>query len=235
MPRMARVVCSGFPHHITQRGVRRSNVFRDEADHQRYRELLHHYALKHGLGIAAYCLMTNHVHIVAIPARGDSIAKALGECHGTYATEFNEKYRTSGHLWQLRPYSCVLDEAHSWAAVRYVERNPLRAGMVADAENYPWSSARSHCGVVGDALLTTDWPDRSSIQDWSAWLAETPDLNSELLIRSRTYTGRPCGDAEFVRDIEALVGRRLAPKKPGPKPKNHEGERMLWPDEETKH
>lgn len=210
-------------------------MFLDESDHERYRDLLHYYALKHGLGIAAYCLMTNHVHIVAIPDRPDSVAKALGECHGTYATEFNEKYRKSGHLWQLRPYSCVLDDAHAWAAVRYVERNPLRAHMVAESEHYLWSSARYHCGLDSDPILTAVWPDRSSIEDWSAWLAATPDTNCEHRIRSRTFTGRPCGDEEFVKRIEAIVGRSLAPRKPGPKPKRQpEGERTLWSEDEIR-
>ena len=232
---MARVVCPGFPHHITQRGVRRFNVFLDEADHLRYRELLHHYARQHGLGIAAYCVMSNHVHIVGIPERKNSIAKALGDCHGTYATEFNKKYRKSGHVWQLRPYSCVLDEAHSWAAVRYVERNPLRAGMVPRAEDYLWSSARAHCGMEPDVLLTTDWPNSFAVPDWSAWLGQKPDVNSEHRIRSRTYTGRPCGSEEFVQQIEAIVGRRLAPGKPGPKPKRKaESERMLWTQDEIR-
>jgi putative transposase len=234
MPRMARVVCPGFPHHITQRGVRRFNVFLDEGDHSRYRELLDYYARKYGLGIAAYCLMTNHVHLVAIPDRKDSIAKALGDCHGSYAAEFNKKYGKTGHVWQLRPYSCVLDSEHAWAAVRYVERNPVRARMVRRAEDYAWSSARAHCGTRTDTLLTTSWPDASSVADWSAWLTSS-DVHHEHRIRARTYTGRPCGSEEFVRQIEQIVGRRLAPGKPGPKPKRKaEAERMLWAEDEIR-
>ena len=235
MPRMARVVCPGFPHHITQRGVRRFNVFLEEADHILYRQLLDHYARRHGLGIASYCLMTNHVHIIGVPDNPDAIAKALGDCHGTYAAEFNKKYRKSGHVWQLRPYSCVLDEAHAWAAVRYVERNPVRAGMVARAEDYPWSSARAHCGLATDALLTTDWPDTSFSPDWSAWLSTTSDVAVEHRIRARTYTGRPCGSEEFVRQIESITGRRLAPGKPGRKPKRtDETQRSLWTEDEIR-
>jgi len=230
---MARVVCPGFPHHITQRGVRRFNVFLDDEDHVLYQQLLDHYARRHGLGIATYCLMTNHVHIIGIPENPDAIAKALGDCHGIYAGEFNRKYSKSGHLWQLRPYSCVLDEAHAWAAVRYVERNPVRAGMVARAEDYLWSSARVHCGLATDALLTTAWPDTTSIFDWSAWLSANPDVAFEHRIRARTYTGRPCGSEEFVRKIEAMTGRRLAPGKPGRKPKGQDAtQRSLWSDDE---
>ena len=91
MPRMARVVCPSLPHHISQRGVRRFNVFLDEADHLRDRELLGHYVLQFGLGITAYCHITNHVHIVGIPEREDSIAKVFRDCHGAYAAEFNKK------------------------------------------------------------------------------------------------------------------------------------------------
>ena len=235
MPRMARVVCSGFPHHITQRGVRRYDVFLDDQDHVLYRELLNHYARRHGLGIATYCLMTNHVHIIGIPEHEDSIAKALGDCHGTYATEFNKKYRKTGHLWQLRPYSSVLDEEHAWAAVRYVECNPVRAGMAFRAEDYPWSGARAHCGLATDPLLTTAWPDTSLLPDWSTWLSTTPDVSYEHRIRQRTFTGRPCGSEEFVRQIEGITRRRLAPGKPGPKPKSSDKtQRLLWTDDEIK-
>jgi putative transposase len=219
MPRMARVVCPGVPHHITQRGVRRFDVFLDEADHQRYLELLRQYAPQFGLGITGYCVMTNHVHVVGIPDREDSIAKVFRDCHGIYAAEFNKKYGKTGHVWQARPFSCVLDEAHSLAAIRYVERNPVRARMVARAEDYPWSSARTHCGIAIDPLVRNSGGE-SLIADWSAWLAEGNDNVQEQQIRARTFTGRPCGDDEFVRTIEATVGRPLAPKKPGPKPRD---------------
>jgi putative transposase len=116
-----------------------------------------------------------------------------------------------------------------------VERNPLRAGMVTRSEDYVWSSARAHCGLASDALLTAAWPDPSSITNWSAWLAGTPDVNSEQRIRSRTYTGRPCGSDEFVKQVEAIIGRRLAPGKPGPKPKpKSDAERMLWAEDEIR-
>jgi putative transposase len=226
---MARVVFPGVPHHITQRGVRRFNVFLDDADHRRYLELLAIYAPKFGLGITAYSVMTNHVHIVGVPEHEDSIAKVFRDCHGIYAAEFNKKHSKSGHVWQARPYSCVLDEAHMWAAIRYVERNPVRAGMVARAEDYLWSSARGHCGLTADPLLTPNF-DQSLVKDWSAWLAEGTQSDSELRVRARTYTGRPCGDDDFVKKVEAVVGRRLSPGKPGRKRKNppEADEHFLW-------
>lgn len=136
----------------------------------------------------------------------------------------------SGSFDRIRVYSTK----STWAAVRYVERNPVRAGMVARAEDYLWSSARAHCGRVTDALLTTDWPDTTSVSDWSSWLSTTPDVAFEHRIRARTYTGRPCGSEEFVREIEARTGRRLAPGKAGRKPKGQDAtQRSLWTDDET--
>jgi putative transposase len=228
---MARVVCPDVPHHITQRGVRRFNVFLDEADYRRYLELLRVYAPRFGLGIIGYCLMPNHIHIEGVPERENSIAKVLQYCHGVYAAEFNKRYGKTGHVWQARPFSCVLDEAHAWAALRYIERNPVRAGIVARPEDYPWSSARAHCGLAVDTLLTSDWTATPFVTDWSSWLAGDGDLQREQRIRERTYMGRPCGDDDFVRKIEATVGRPLAPGKTGPKPNTSqmETERMLWP------
>jgi putative transposase len=175
--------------------------------------------------------MTNHVHIVGVPEREDSISKVFRDCHGIYAAEFNKKYDKTGHVWQARPYSCVLDEAHTWAAIRYVELNPVRAGIVARAEDYPWSSARGHCGVSADPLLSP--LDESKARDWSAWLAQDTDSEQERRIRTRTYTGRPCGDDDFVKKVEAVVGRPLAPRKPGPKPRilPDEDHPSLWTDE----
>jgi putative transposase len=230
---MARAVCPGTPHHITQRGVRRFDVFRDGADYERYVELLLNYAPRFGLGILAYCLMTNHVHLVVIPETEDSIAKAVHRCHGIYASEFNKKYGKTGHLWQARFFSCVLDAAHTRAAVRYVERNPVRAGMVIRGEEYRWSSADAHCGLRDDPLLQSDCL-LEEITDWSEWLAGDNNVEQEKRLRSRTCTGRPCGDEDFLKRIESVVGRPLGPRKPGPKPKGPQAEEgLLWRKDET--
>jgi putative transposase len=117
MPRMARVVLPGVPHHITQRGVRRLKVFRDDEDYRLYLRLLLRFARHYRLGIAAYCLMPNHIHLVGIPEHGDSLGNALQVCHSQYVQRFNEKYEKRGHLWEERPWSCPMDESYSWAAV----------------------------------------------------------------------------------------------------------------------
>lgn len=217
MARMARAVCPEVPHHITQRGVRRFNVFLDEDDYAIYLRLLKLYSERFLLRILAYCLMTNHIHVVGSPGRVDSIANTFKYCHGIYATEFNKKYGKSGHVWQARPFSCVLDESHTWAAIRYVERNPVRANMVERAEDYRWSSARAHCGLATDPLLSWDLPQGQPIANWSNWLSGE-DVDVERRIRERTFTGRPCGEDRFIRDIETVVGRPLVPGKRGRKP-----------------
>ena len=139
MSRTARLVVPGMPHHITQRGTRRFNVFHDEADRLDYLSLFAENCHEFRLAIVAYCLMTNHVHYIAIPERTDSIARVFHRVHGTYSKRFNIKHGFVGHLWQERPFSCVLDEDHFWNAIRYVEQNPVRAGMVRNAIDYRWS------------------------------------------------------------------------------------------------
>jgi putative transposase len=236
MPRMARVVLPGTAHHLTQRGSRRSNVFLDDADRESYIHILLDCCRRFHLHVCAYCLMSNHVHFVVIPEREDSLWKTFHRCHGMYATRFNLKYGLSGHLWQARPYSCVLDEDHLWAAIRYVERNPVRAGMVACAEDYRWSSAAAHCGLQKDAMLEAQWLPPHTIQDWRHWLEEESDVLTEQRIRDRTFTGRPCGDEKFVRTTEKLLGRSLARRKPGPKSKQPllDGEPLDWTTEENR-
>ena len=219
MPRTARVIVPGMPHHITQRGTRRFNVFRDEADRLEYIELLSNCCREFHLGILAYCLMSNHVHFVAIPGRVDSVHRVFHRAHGIYAQWFNSKYGFVGHLWQERPFSCVLDEAHLWNAIRYVERNPVRAGLVPNAVDYRWSSAAAHCHGQLDPLLTSIPAFERPEFDWVSWLAGADSDASERLLRECTHTGRPCGDEAFVNAIGKAADRDFTRKKPGPKPK----------------
>ena len=222
MPRIARVVVPGVPHHVTQRGNRRADVFFDDEDRRRYLFLLGQYAERHGLAIWAYCLMSNHVHVVAVPSGDASLGRAFRDAHQAYAAWMNRKMRVSGHLWQGRYFSCVLDDPHTWSCVRYVERNPVRAGLVARAEDWAWSSAAAHCGRRADPLLwpvEMPWP----VPDWSAYLADEEDADVPT-IRRQTTTGRPCGSEAFIARLESALSRRLRPKKRGPRPKQTDKE-----------
>ena len=130
MPREARVVVPGFPHHITQRGNDRQDVFFTDDDHGFYLDTLKECSEEHGLRVIGYCLMTNHIHLIAVPVAETSLAKAVGGTHLRYARHVNRLHGRSGHLWQNRFFSCPLEERHYLAALRYVDRNPVRARMV---------------------------------------------------------------------------------------------------------
>jgi putative transposase len=142
--RLARVVAVDVPHHVTQRGNARQYILASDADRTVYLSLFREYAAHHELSVMGYCLMSNHVHLIAIPQRLDSLALALKHTHGRYASYWNAKHTSSGHVWHGRPYSCPLDSPHLWAALRYTELNPVRAGLVTEAEAWQWSSAAAH-------------------------------------------------------------------------------------------
>ena len=216
MPRLARVVVPGVPHHVTQRGNRRCDVFEDDRDRAMYLSLLREYAGRYALDIQAYCLMTNHVHFVAVPRSGESLGRTFRDTHQAYAAKFNRKTGETGHLWQGRFFSCPLDERHFWSAVRYVERNPVRAGVVKAAWQYRWSSAAGHCGLRDDALLNGDLEQADHVGDWRAFLREEDD-EAVRELRRTTRTGRPCGTESFVKRLENLLARPLTKRKSGPK------------------
>jgi putative transposase len=162
--------------------------------------------------------MSNHVHLVAVPRKADGLAQALKQTHGRYASYWNVAHQSSGHVWQGRYYSCPLDETHLWEALRYTELNPLRARLVSEAEQWPWSSAGSHCGARPDdkTLALEMWGKRWTGTAWREYLG-AGEMESRLaVIRQRTHTGRPLGTAEFIQDLEKATQRRLALQKRGP-------------------
>jgi putative transposase len=219
MPRMARLVVPGYPHHVTQRGNRRQQTFFAEEDYVAYIELLNRLKGKAGVEIWAYCLMPNHVHLIVVPLRKESLAKLFGVAHHRYARRINAEHGWQGHLWQERFHSFVMDEAYLRAAVRYVELNPVRARLCVQPEEWRWSSVRAHQLEVPDELLTVA-PMRARIPDWRRYLSE--GIPTELVdtLRRHTRTGRPAGDEKFITALEERTGRRLRPRKPGPKSAN---------------
>ena len=214
MPRIARIVIPDCPHHITQRGNRREDIFFSDVDRRRYLELLEQYSLKHGLAVLSYCLMSNHVHMIAVPQKISSLAAALLPVHLRYAQHVNWTQGLSGRLWQGRFFSCALDEQHLWAAIRYVERNPVQAGLVDHAEQWPWSSAPAHCGLRTDSLLSDPCGLIDEIGDWSVflrddWEGQNDQSEQVQAIRSCTHTGRPAGSDSFLKRAENLLGRKI--------------------------
>lgn len=212
MPRLARTVCAQVPHHVTQRGNRREKVFYTDDDHKAYLGWLKEYADKYRVDVLAYCLMTNHVHLVAVPSTDEGLNQMLKPLHMRYAQRLNRSRGWKGHVWQGRFFSSALDDAYLWAAIRYVERNPVRARMVRKAENYRWSSAAAHCGLTFDSVLTTKPSWRRQIDGigrWSAWLSEGDEPDKLDILRRHVDKGLPCGSPKFIQKLEMLTGRDL--------------------------
>lgn len=214
MGRVARIIVPGVPHHVTQRGSRRQQVFFSEEDYRAYRTLLAEWSADAGLAVWAYCLMPNHVHLVVVPGEDGSLDRAMRQIHRRYALRVNRARDWTGHLWQGRYASFPMDEPHLHSAVRYVELNPVRAGLVADAVDWLWSSARHHLGLRHDPMIA-EHPLRRSTADWKAYLDGPPDDPAFDALRARERTGRPLGGDAFLRRLEDLTGRPLRRRKPG--------------------
>lgn len=217
MSRLARTVVPGLPHHVTQRGNRRAPIFFDPGDERIYIKILREQIDRHGVEIWAYCLMPNHVHLIAVPNEERGLAKAFGEAHRRYTAYVNGRHDWTGHLFQTRFASVVMDERHLLTAARYIALNPVRAGLVKKAEDWPWSSARAHLAGRDDQLVSVA-PLLSRIDRFADTLeVELPDDQFKPL-RAAEKTGRPLGSPSFVADLEQRLNRRLAPRKAGRKP-----------------
>lgn len=209
MPRTSRVVAVGYPHHITQRGNYGQNIFETPKDYLQYLAWLKEYSEKYSFHVWAYCIMSNHVHFVGVPMENDSLARTFNALHQRYSLYFNKKKDVKGHLWQGRFYSCALDERHLHAAVRYVENNPVKAEIVREAHDYQWSSAQAHVFGEPDEILSDGLYMLEEIDDWAAYLTEKGDETVIKNIRRVTKTGLPCGGEAFVKEIEAILDRKL--------------------------
>ena len=217
MPRLARLVVPGVPHHVVQRGNRRQRTFFEPEDYRAYLNLLGAWTTHHSVRVLSYCLMPNHVHLVLVPDTEPSLAKAVGACHERYTRLVNKKKGWTGCLWQGRFFSCPMDTEYLLATVRYIQRNPVRARLVERCTDWRYSSARVHIygeedGLTDKSLL------KGLIEDWQDFLRE-PLIDQEVsVLLKHVRTGRPLGSQSFVRRLESVTGRSLFPKKPGRKP-----------------
>jgi len=216
MARFARVVVPGMPHHVTQRGNRRQPTFFCEDDYRAYVELMGQWCQERGVEVWAYCLMPNHVHLIAVPQSEDSLRRAIGEAHRRYTRAVNFREGWRGHLWQGRFASFVMDEPHLLAAARYVELNPVRANLVVAPSEYRWSSARAHLKGKDDSLVRVA-PLLELAGRWRR--LRTSAVSEEQLkeFREHERTGRVLGDEEFQERLEKQLGRVLRRQTPGPK------------------
>jgi len=220
MPRNARVVIAGCPHHITQRGNNGQDVFFSDADRRMYLDLLAEQCEKFSLAIEGYCLMTNHIHLIATPKRAGSLAKAVGRTNLYYTRYINSLQGRSGHLWQDRFFSCPLEGLYYWAAMIYVDRNPVRAGMVRKPWRWEWSSAAVHCGgkePITPGLIDLDaWNARQPTDgNWSESISHRQDEEMLSSLRAWSNRGCPLGSDKFITKLERKLKRRLRPGKRG--------------------
>jgi putative transposase len=210
MARSGRIVIPGCPHHVVHRANRGGILF-EAADHYRlYLRWLREYADELGLLVWAYCLMSNHVHLVGVPTREDSLARTIGQAHMRYSRWLSHSRGESGHVWANRFYSAPMDDAHLWEAVKYVELNPVRAGLVEAAESYPWSSAHAHVRAVPDAVLSGELPFGATPRgpEWAEWLRTGLPGTSLGALRHCTKTGTPLGSREFVAGAVGRLSER---------------------------
>ncbi|MBI4685227.1 MAG: transposase [Nitrospirae bacterium] len=210
MPRIARAVAAGFPHHIIQRGNNKEKVFFDKEDRERYLSLLKRYSETWESPILAYCLMSNHVHLIAKPQTEESLYKMMQGVTLCYTQHINRKLNRTGRLWESRYYSCIVDkERYLWAVARYIEQNPVRAKMVKRIEDYPYSSAKAHIAGVRDAVLGEDLFQEQQRKDYIDFVrAGIPEKETNS-IRYYTKTGRPFGSEEFIKKMEKKLERKF--------------------------
>jgi len=221
MPRRKRIVVPGGWHHITHRGNHRQTIFFNEGDRAEYVSLVAHYCVKHRVRRLAYCLMPNHVHWIVIPEFEDGLSKAFGQAHQRYALGLQKRLETSGHLWQSRFFSCPLSQSHVFEAIRYIELNPVRAGLISKPQDWRWSSARAHLyGADPLRVVEVDWWVREGQKStWGEHLSATPEPEHDNRFRKCTLAGLPFGAREFVAGVAAEAGVHPEPRPRGRPPK----------------
>jgi len=217
MPRIARVIAEGYPHHIIQRGNNKQAVFFDDHDRRFYLELLKKYSQECQSKVHAYCLMNNHVHILVTPQRNDSIAKTMQKLSLRFTQHINKKFKRTGRLWECRFYSSLVDrEEYLWSVCKYIERNPVRAKIVNNPTQYAWSSANK---IGKNDMFESIW-DESQKMEYSEYLNRPENEEQVCLIRKNTHSGRPIGSAEFIERMSKILNIDLSTRPKGRPKKN---------------
>jgi len=223
MPRIARGVAVSYPHHIVQRGNNREKIFFHDKDKEKYLTLLKKYSEKWNVRILAYCLMSNHVHLLAKPLEDISLYKMMQGLTLCYTQHVNRTYKRTGRLWESRYHSCIVDkDKYLWAVARYIEQNPIRAKIVSRAEEFPYSSARAHINGIKDEVLGEELFTEGQRKDYSKLVSSLGSEDEVIEIRLYTRTGRPLGSEQFISKMEKKLQRRFTLKSPG-RPKKERG------------
>lgn len=228
MARQPRFTIAGVPQHAVQRGNNRQSIFRSSRDYSIYLYWLAEACTGYGLELHAYVLMTNHVHLLATPIRTTSISKVMQSLGRRYVQYFNRKYQRTGTLWEGRYRATVVDTARYFlTCTRYIEQNPLRAGLVGEPAEYPWSSYRRNALCQRDDLITEHEiyrrlgetaADRATA--YSALCRERLVPASLNAIREATNKAWALGAKEFSAEVEKCAGRPATPRRRGRPKKN---------------
>lgn len=230
MARRARMIFPGIAHHVTQRGNRRERIFFEEGDEQVYLDLLATQLKRYGVACWGYCLMPNHVHLILTPSDETGLTRAVGEAHRRYTAFVGARDRWTGHLFQGRFGSVAMDEEHLMAAFRYVALNPVKAGLVARAQDWPWSSVAAHLDAH-DTPYVEVAPALSRIADFAEVISPTAETDPKWTSVLRAeIIGRPVGAKDWLEQLEAQYSRALSPQKRGPKPKSDKTSSQATPD-----
>lgn len=219
MARMARTVVPGLPHHVTQRGNGRARTFFSDLDYRTYLDLLTVHCKAARVGIWAWVLMPNHVHLILAPRDAAGLSKALAKTHRAYAGRIHARLERTGHFWQGRFGCAAMDEAHLGAALRYLALNPVRARLVERATDWRWSSVHAQLGLAGDDSATDTGPVKALYPDFAALIEAREDKDRTAALRRAESIGRPLGSTRFLEDIEHRTGRKLSAARRGPKRK----------------
>jgi putative transposase len=217
MGRPLRFAPAGVPLHVWCRGNQQQNIFLDDADRRRYMELLVRHATERAVRILGYCQMTNHIHLILEPSDDDGLTRMMTRLNSEHAQTVQFRASRRGHLWQGRFRAAPMDDRYLWTALRYVELNPVRAGMVERPEDWRWSSAAAHLGLAMPAewLEWRTWSSRWDAASWAEFLGAPAGAEEEGRIRRATRENRPLAGVEAVRRWEAEYGVTLLPGTPG--------------------
>ena len=216
-----------MPHHVIQRGNNRQPIFVDRADHEKLLGLLADNAARFGIALHAYVLMDNHFHLLATPTTETGLPQGMQAVGRRYVRYFNDRHGRSGTLWEGRYRSTLIQtDRYFLACMAYIDLNPVRAGMVADARDFPWSSHGHYAGLRSDRIITphalywslgnTPFAREAAYSDLVR--AGVAQADVQLLTES-TLRGWAAGDADFVQALQASTDRRLVKGRPGRRPR----------------
>lgn len=211
MARQARIVVEGMPHHVMQRGNYGQEVFFDDEDYEIYLQWVEEYSDKYCLKVLGYCLLPNHVHFIVIPEKKLAMSRVFNIVNMKYAQHINKKMQERGHLWQGRYYSCVMDETYLGVALKYIEENPVRLGLVDDPWDWRFSSCSAHVGRVKSeiSILSTDETVQLGEPAWMRYLTRPARTSLAEKVVKHTVLGRPLGSDKFIESLEKKLKKKL--------------------------